>query len=81
MSISERLASQHRLSSEELSALLVELGYINRLKNPCSKTLSKILRISMRRSQDMLSGTGVSGSHYNHLLLQFGIKQPEYPIH
>lgn len=81
MAILKSLASKDKLSADELSSLLRELGYINHLNNPCSKTLSQILHISMRNSQRMLADSGVSGVYFEHLLLQFGIKSPEFPIH
>ncbi|WP_375750019.1 hypothetical protein [Vibrio sp. HN007] len=81
MIILKELASKDKLSADELSSLLKELGYINHLNNPCSKTLSEILHISMRNSQRMLAENGVSGVYFEHLLLQFGLKQPAYSVH
>ncbi|MDF4819766.1 hypothetical protein P3547_19765 [Vibrio parahaemolyticus] len=80
MTIIAQLEQKTELTADELKALLLELGYINHLKNPCSKTLSKMLNVSMRNAQRMLLKVGLSAVYYDHMLFQLGIKKPEFPI-
>jgi hypothetical protein len=76
----KQLEQQTELSAEELGNLLLSLGYMNHLKNPCSKTLSLMLNISMRSAQRMLNDAGLSTVYYDHLLFQLGVKKPAFPI-
>ncbi|MEZ9561192.1 hypothetical protein AB4245_14465 [Vibrio splendidus] len=81
MSIAEQFEQKSELSAEELRKLLLSLGYMNHLKNPCSKTLSLMLNVSIRSAQRMLNDVGLSTVYYDHLLFQLGVKEPSFPIH
>lgn len=78
MNLHNWLLNKDKLSSHELSDVLIKMGYKNRLNRPSADILSKMLEVSYRQSSRMVNEVGISGVYYSHFLFQLGIKKPEY---